>query len=677
MVFRYTGRMAVLTLLSATLKLFRVPEDNPDLIQAQFRALTRQIPLLHFILLVNTLAVVYTYSHFAPLWLSVVLPLSLCTIGASRGLFWWRHRHVEVSTPDALIYLRRTNRLTPLLAAFFTAWGLVLYGYGDDHAQGQMAFYMGVTVIGCIFSLMHLRSAAIALTLIVNIAFVTYFIFNGGQAEKAIAINVALVSVAMIHILLVHYKDFADLVQSRRHLMTKQAETQALSDENFRIANLDMLTELPNRRRFFHDLKAGFEDAATRTHLATGVVDLDGFKPINDTYGHTTGDRVLIEASRRFQAICEGFEPAQASIYRLGGDEFGLIIRGAVSSETLSDLGGRLTDIIRRPFAVGNTHAQMACSIGIAAFSSGGEDVEHLFECADYALYYAKRNLRGQTVLFDERHEAEIRTQNSVERHLTAADLQSELTLAYQPIVDMATGRTLAFEALARWNSPQLGLVGPDVFIGVAERAGLIGAVTRVLLEKALQEMKRWPETIGLSFNLSAHDICAAEGAVRLLAIVNASGIDPRRIGFEITETAMAFDFARARQSMLALKALGCHLSLDDFGTGYSSLSYVHRLPLDRIKVDRSFVTDIGNNEASRKIVQSLTSLCNDMGLKSVIEGVETSEQLEKLREMGCDMAQGYYFARPMPSDAICAYLDKSLMRGGSCEQTSQAIAAR
>ncbi len=646
------------TSFSKTLRtLFSVSANDPELAVAQFHALSRQVPLLYFLLIVSSLAVSYTFSHLAPLWLSVWLPGTLCLIAGVRGIHWWRKRRQNVTPDFAIAQLRRTTKMAAFLAIGFMSWGLSLHPYGDDHAQGHVIFYMGITVVGCIFCLMHLRSAAILVTLIVNVPFILFFGLWGDQTEKAIAVNIVLVSAAILTILMTHYRDFADLVRSRRDLMTKQAETQALSDENFRIANLDALTELPNRRRFFHDLEQAFAEAkAGRQALSVGVLDLDGFKPINDTYGHATGDRVLSETARRLEKACLGFIDAKADIYRLGGDEFGLIVRDAMSDEALSEVGRHLTDVVRLPFTIGSTHAHMACSIGMATWSETIQSAEILFENADYALYYAKRNLRGQTVLFSDKHAAEIRTQTQIERHLLSADLEQELIQLFQPIVDLKSGRVLSFEALARWYSPQLGLVAPDVFIPVAERAGLIGGVTRVLLEKALREMRNWPEDIGLSFNLSAHDICAAEGVVRLVAIVNASGIDPRRIDFEITETAMAHDFVKARQSMQMLKTLGCHLSLDDFGTGYSSLSYVHRLPLDRIKVDRSFVTDIENDCAS-KVVRSMTGLCADMGLKSIIEGVETAEQLDRLQAMGCDMAQGYLFAKPMHPSMISGYL--------------------
>ncbi|ESQ90001.1 histidine kinase [Asticcacaulis sp. AC460] len=626
--------------------------------QAQFRAFCKQMPTLYFILTVSTLSVSYTFSSRAPLWLSVYLPMAMCLVCVGRFLWWIRAGKTPVSDDVALLHLKHTNVLASLLSAGLTCWGLNLYGYGDDPAQGHVIFYMALTVIGCIFCLMHLRSAAIAVTLIVIVPYIVFLMAEGGPTERAIAINLGLVCMAMISVLLTHYRDFKELIASRRDLTAKQVETQALSNENFRIANLDALTGLPNRRRFFHDADAAFAAAeANGRAMAIGVIDLDGFKPVNDTFGHAAGDRVLVEAAERFQSAVVEAGPVAATVYRLGGDEFGLVVQGDLAEGVLEDLGRRLTGTTARPFAAGGAYAQMACSIGFALWPQSGANAESLFECADYALYHAKRHLRGQTVLFSAEHQAEILNQSVVERSLQAADLGTELSLVYQPMIDLRSGATVGFEALARWDSPVLGRMAPGVFIPVAERTGLIGTVTRALLEKALREARTWPEALALSFNLSAHDICAAEGVVRLIAIVNASGIDPRRIDFEITETAMAADFERARQSVIALKALGCQVSLDDFGTGYSSLSYVHRLPLDRIKVDRSFVADLDSNPASRKIVKSLTSLCLDFGLTSVIEGVETEAQLGALSGLNGDLAQGYLFARPMPAGDIPGYL--------------------
>ena len=335
-----------------------VPSGDPELSHAQFRAMSKQVPLLYFILIVNCLAVSFTFSRLAPLWLSVFLPVGLSTVAGIRGLKWWLARHKEVSPAEALSSLRKTNLMAGVLAAGFTAWGLCLYHYGDATARGHVVFFMAITVIGCILCLMHLRSAAIMVTLVVNIPFVIFMAVVGGLTEKAIAVNVVLVSGAVIVILMTHYRDFTLLVRSRRDLMAKQAETQALSDENFRIANLDALTDLPNRRRFFHDMGQAFADAANGgAPLAVCAIDLDGFKPVNDTYGHATGDRVLIEAARRLRQVCVGFTDAQAETYRLGGDEFGVIVRGAPEPRVLEALGGGLTESLRVPFAVGSAHA--------------------------------------------------------------------------------------------------------------------------------------------------------------------------------------------------------------------------------------------------------------------------------------------------------------------------------
>ncbi len=636
------------------LKLFRVPTGNDELALAQFTAFSKQIPLLYLILGSNSLAVAWTFRSLAPAWLAIYIPAGLCVLCVARLAWWLRQRRSVVDGASAVRNLQLTNKLAALIALCFTAWGLAIYRYGDAYAQGQVAFYLALTVIGCIFCLMHLRSAALTVTLVVNIPFIIFFFQRGQPSLAAVAINLTLVSVAMIAILFVYYRDFANLVESKKSLVEKQAETQALSDENFRIANLDALTGLPNRRSFFAELDRQYGLAIeTGAAFAVGIIDLDGFKPVNDTYGHVTGDRVLIEAAERLHEVCVG----GMLLTRLGGDEFGFILGGDPDEERLLELGAAISEIIRLPYAVGTSHALIGCSIGVARFPQSAETPEDLFERADYALYYAKRNMRGQMVLFSDHHEEEIRSHGIIEQTLQNADLEAEMSLVYQPIVDVHTGRAVAFEALARWNSPILGAVSPSNFIPVAERAGLVRTLTKILLARALSEMADWPAHTRLSFNLSAHDIALAESVVQIIALINRSGIDPRRLDFEITETSVHHDFRQARAAVVTFKALGVGISLDDFGTGHASLSHVHRLPLDKLKVDRSFVTDVTTNPASHKIVKSLLALCADMGLTCILEGVESGPQLAMLTGMGCMVAQGYYYARPMPAAEVPEWL--------------------
>ncbi|MGX1165661.1 diguanylate cyclase (GGDEF)-like protein [Bradyrhizobium sp. USDA 372] len=649
---------------AAAKRLFRVPADNPDLTRAQFDAFSKQIPLLYFILISNTIAVAYTYVNVAPDWLTMIVPAVLTVLAGLRTFWWLRQRRLVRSDADILRNLRATNWLTLPIGAGFTAWSFALYPYGDPFAKSQVAFYMAVTVIGCIFSLMHLRSAALIVTLIVDVPYVLFFFATGEPTLKAIAVNNLLVSGAMVTVLFIYYRDFADLVASRKSLLAQQAATQALSDENFRLANLDSLTELPNRRRFFAELSSAFTDAERRkVRVAVGIIDLDGFKPINDNYGHSVGDRVLIEAGRRIREVCEGFGPHRVEFARLGGDEFGLVVCGDPNDADLLRLGQRIGDQVKLPYQLDTAHTGLSCSIGFALFPQSATTAEALYECADYSLYHAKRHLRGRTVIFSSELEAEIRSRGVIENLLRTADFATEMDLVFQPIVDAMSEHTAGFEVLARWRSARLGLVSPADFIPAAERIGLIRPLTQALLVRALAVARTWPDHIRLSFNLSAHDVCAAEGILPLIAIIEKSGLPPQRIDFEITETAVTFDFVRAQQSIATLKAMGCGISLDDFGTGYSSLSHVHRLPLDKIKVDRSFVSDINENPVSHKIIKSLTGLCDDMEIACVVEGVETRAQLDTLRRLGCDFIQGYYFAKPMPADAIGDHLAKESRR--------------
>ncbi|MBB4423279.1 diguanylate cyclase (GGDEF)-like protein [Bradyrhizobium sp. CIR48] len=649
---------------AAAMRLFRVPADNPELTRAQFDAFSKQIPLLYFILITNTIAVAYTYVPLAPASLSMIVPGALVAVAGYRTFWWLRQRHVVRSDADILRNLRLTNWIAAPIAAGFTIWSFALYPYGDPFAKSQVAFYMAVTVIGCIFSLMHLRSAALIVTLVVDVPYVVFYFATGEPTLEAMAVNNLLVTGAMVTVLTIYYRDFADLVASRKSLLAQQAATQALSDENFRLANLDSLTELPNRRRFFAELSSAFADAERRNvRVAVGIIDLDGFKPINDNYGHSVGDRVLIEAGRRIREICEGFGPQRVEFARLGGDEFGLVVCGDPDDADLARLGERIGGQVKLPYQLDTAHTGLSCSIGFALFPDSATTSEALYECADYSLYHAKRHQRGRTVIFSGELEAEIRSRGVIENLLRTSDFGAEMELVFQPIVDAMSEHTAGFETLARWHSPRLGWVSPADFIPAAERIGLIRPLTQTLLARALATAKTWPDHIRLSFNLSAHDVCAAEGILPLISIIEKSGLSPRRIDFEITETAVTFDFVRAQQSIATLKAMGCGISLDDFGTGYSSLSHVHRLPLDKIKVDRSFVADINENPVSHKIIKSLTGLCDDMEIACVVEGVETRAQLDTLRRLGCDFIQGYYFAKPMSGDAIGDHLANERQR--------------
>lgn len=627
-------------ILSAKAKLgsfISVRGDNPALLKAQYRAFTRQMPMMYFILLSSTWALAVTHIPFAPAWLTIGIPALFTLLCMVRAIFWWRIRLIDPTPQLAHAVLVRTNRLAGGIAVAFTLWSFMLFPYGDAFTRSHVAFYMAITVISCIFCLMHVRSAAFIVTVIVNGAFVLFFASSNQPTFVAIAINVMLVCAGMLSVLLTNYRNFEQLVVS-------QQRTEALSNENLRLAGIDSLTDLPNRRAFFATLEAEFEKAKTNgTRLALGVIDLDGFKPVNDLYGHSVGDRLLMKVSQRLNDALKA-----SHAFRLGGDEFAIIAPVVPEDDQIVINANVICEQLRAPYPMPEGTLHISASMGIAVFPQSASTLEQLFDRADYALYHAKKMRRGGAVLFDEQHEKQINVEARIEYKLRQADLEEELSVVFQPIVDIRNQCTIGFEALARWNSPVLGNVSPAEFFPIAERAGIVSSLTRPLLRKALDAAMLWEDDLRLSFNLSAHDLNSCEGVMSLIGIIENSKFDTARLDLEITETAFAHDFEQVRQSVELLHRLGCGISLDDFGTGYSSLTRLHALPLTKIKIDRSFVTELHVRPSSYKIVKSLLALSRDMELECVVEGVETSEELSALMDLGASLVQGYVYSRPL-----------------------------
>ena len=627
---------------------------NIALMRSQFEAFSRQLPLLYFTLMVNSIAVAYTHVETAPVFMSKVIPSILCAGCTLRLLVWARRRALGTVLTDGQIAVRMRNTviLVVLFGMAFTFWGLSLYPYGGAYERAHVAFYMSITVIACIFCLMHMRMAALLLTAIVLGPFVVFFSLTANTVLMAIAMNVVLVTIAMVKVLLTYYRDFADLVNAKKVLEDKQQQLLALNSENQRLANIDSLTALPNRRHFLALLGKHFADERLdETRFAVGIVDLDGFKQVNDLHGHRAGDGLLREVGQRLAA----FVSDDLQIARLGGDEFGLLFARVCSSDALLSISSALCDALRKPYALSETTMRISATIGIALFPEAGRTAEQLFERADYALYHAKAHRRGQATIFSEQHESTIRHLGSIEQALRQADLEREMNLHFQPILNVATGEIVSYESLARWHSPTLGKIAPDVFIRVAEKSDLIHELTAVLLHKALAFMEKSDPRIGVSFNLSARDIASPDAVECIRQIVLQSGVDTSRLTFEVTETAIIEDFAKGREALSRLSALGAKIALDDFGTGYSSLHCIHQLPLNSVKVDRTFVGDIERDRLAQGIVRTIVELCRNLSLSCVIEGVETERQAAALAELGCNFMQGYHFGKPAAMDERAA----------------------
>ena len=628
--------------LARLIDLYAVRENDPVLAAAQFQALARQIVILYAILSLN--AVVLAYGHYgtAPDALTVTPPIVLLALVAGRTVAWLRAARRPPQGREAFARLRMINLFTLVIGVAASLWAALLFGYGGAASDMHVLFFLTLTMMFCVQCLAHLRSAAHILTTIA-LPYCVYFLAVGETLVQVTILNYVVMLLGSTVMQRSAYRDFCHLV--------------GLTEENGRLAHTDVLTGLPNRRSFVARLEeAVARETAAGGRFGVGVIDLDGFKPVNDSLGHGAGDALLREVARRLEGAGLGWAA------RLGGDEFGLIVE---RDADLDALGRRICALLGQPYRLREGCAQIGASIGFARFPEAAASAGTLVDRADFALYHAKTCRRGSTVCFAPEHEAELRRHAAVEQALRQADRGAEFHLLYQPIVDAASGRVEAYEALTRWNSPTLGPVSPADFVPVAERSGLICDLTKVLLGQALDTMRGWPAERRLSFNLSAHDLAAPENVDALVALVAASGIDPGRIVFEVTESGLMRDLGDARRALASLKALGVKIALDDFGTGYSSLSYLQRLPVDRLKIDRSFITRCTEDETSLNIVRAILDLCRHLALDCVAEGIETSDQMLLLRAVGCRAMQGYLFHRPMPADAIPAFEAASALPSG------------
>lgn len=617
---------------------------NPELVLAQARSFIRQAPVLYAILVINSVLLAVTQAS-APAPLRYGIPCLLIVGCIARLAMWWSKRHRDLTSEQAQSLLDSTTYVAILLPTGFSAWALALFPHGNGFEQAHVVFYMAITSICCVFCLSYLRAAATLSGLCVLVPFFGYFILSGNGVLIVLALNLLLITLALLVVVAGNSRDFAALVASRSETARRQDEAQNLHEANERLARLDGLTGLPNRHSFHRELQTRLEAAAAAgKRLSVARLDLDSFKSVNDIFGHAAGDRVLQEVASRARAF-GGF------IARLDNDQFGLIGDEARSETYLAAWGEMLCEAIRRPFVFAEVSLHVTASAGLA-MSQPDDRAETLFDRADYVTSVAKREARGSAVVFSDRHEKEISKVRAMEHALHTADLDAEIYVLFQPQFDISLDRVTGYEVLARWRSPVLGEVSPADFIPMAERTGIVPKITQAVVRKALAVIDQLPPPMRLSVNLSAHDIGSMTAIEGIVALIGQSGT-PCRIDFEITETAVMGDMQQANAALLALLALGSRIALDDFGTGHSSLTHVQKLPLDRIKIDRSFVAVVTSDATSRAIIKTTIDLCRNLGVSCVFEGIETEEQLEALLGLGGSVMQGYLFGRPMSQEMM------------------------
>jgi diguanylate cyclase (GGDEF)-like protein len=456
--------------------------------------------------------------------------------------------------------------------------------------------------------------------------------------------------------------------QAHQAMLEAHASNEALREEiekraqvQSRLAYLashDALTGLANRTLLREQLRREMEQARRRNAaLALLYLDLDDFKDVNDTLGHAMGDALLKEVANRLAAMVRGGE----IVARMGGDEFAILQSGQGAAESAQALAQRVIATLGQPVEIAERRLFIGVSVGITLFPNDGEDPDLLLKNADLAMYRAKQEGRNRYHFFDTVLNEEVHRRSVLEQALHAALAHNQLSLALQPQVHFPSHRIEGAEALVRWQHANFGLIPPEEFVPVAEHCGLINRLGCWVLRESCRLARSW-DAVGLppirvAVNVSVAQLKGGDVPRQVSEILDETGLPPSRLELEITETGVMHDVRNAAELLSSLHALGVSLAIDDFGTGYSSLSYLSRLPVDRIKIDRSFVRDALHNEGAALIATTIVNLGRNLRLAVVAEGVETKEHADFVERSGCAIAQGFYYGMPMPPEQFVATL--------------------
>lgn len=476
-------------------------------------------------------------------------------------------------------------------------------------------------------------------------------VWLAGQAGPEIQMQYAFISAAGM------MTSVALVVLLRRAIIQQVLARMAadeLTHDAERRARTNPISGLTNRWQFLRILAERLE-TARQEPFALFTLDINRFRSVNDIYGHIFGDQVLKELAQNLEMALDDL----ANPAHLASDEFAFVIEGDLSPRRLKRISDKLLALFSKPLIVDGIPVSISVAIGVALYPEAGSTAQKLFECAYYARARCGQNVASSVVFFSEAHKAELLRNGKLAHALANADFVEEFHLLYQPQVSLTTGEVIGVEALARWNSSLLGPVAPSDFIPAAERAGIMASLTPTLFEKALSDLSALPKDLKLSFNLSAHDLANPVTIQTLIRLMDEAGISAERLVFEVTETTALSDLAHTCAAAELLKSKGAHISLDDFGAGYSNFGQIDLLPIDGIKIDRSFVVGLARGEKAREAISLIVGFCRNLGLDCLIEGVEDEAELQSVIELGCAAVQGYYFSKPLPAGQLRTQIKK------------------
>lgn len=606
-----------------------------ELRQQQYQALKSKTLTMYIVVLIQLGAWVLSGIGDLPPLMSFYLPVVMMAVIAMRMMVW-RRRRDEVADAECV---RRRIRTT-----IATAWGIsfMLGMYGVAvlilATPSQFAFALLFICLGSIagaYCLAMLPYAAIPTVVVGALPSGLVLLASGERLLVAMGLDLVVTCLIVLGMVFVQYREFVG------NIVAQAYEKQ--------LAESDPLTGLPNRRAFMNHLQDKAAMAGEDENFALLMIDLNGFKPVNDNYGHGLGDQLLVQIAHRLKRL----GPARAFAARLGGDEFAIIVPSIANAADAQDYASRVLGIFARPFVVEGVTVSLSAAIGIALYPEHADDEISLIANADLALYRGKRGGGGPIVLYDKEIKAQTRRAMHLEQAMGFMDGIAEIDIVYQPIVQLDTGEIVRFEALARWTDAALGDVNPTEFIGAAERTGKVSRISERIFDTALLTASSWPLHVGLSINMSAVQLHNPSVPLMLTRLLEFYHFDPARLEIELGEAVFLKDLEAAKLTVGLLRDIGVRIVLDNFGAGYASVGYLKEMPFDHVKLDGKLMRDIDVSQPAQLLVAGMLQLCGAMGIRCTAEQIERQAQRDILERLECDRGQGYLFGRPMGADAV------------------------
>ncbi|WP_260598566.1 putative bifunctional diguanylate cyclase/phosphodiesterase [Sphingomonas endolithica] len=622
----------------------RAPPSDEFLLE-QYVTLRRQIPLMYALMFINVLFLGFESFRDVPLGMSFGIPTLVSIAIIVRAALWVRRRSISAAPRDVQRYLRGTVISAAVLSIVFGVWGSLLFSEADAMRSVSISFYVFVGAISCCFCLQALPLAGYVVLLFGVMPVTIRLMISSEWSLFSVGANFLIVALLILRTLSTSHAGFKEVLQSRSDMLAEQERARAAELKAQELAYRDPLTGLDNRRALSERLDASLARPARGTQLYLFMLDLDLFKGVNDAYGHGAGDRLLQAVANRLTAIVGTLGVP----YRLGGDEFAVTMELSKKAQRAAvAMADRLVREMAAPFVIDHFSHHISASIGISRYPADAATREALMQHADIAMYNAKSLGRSRHSAFEPRMGEELAARAVLEREMRAEIRTDAFHPFYQPIVDLASGRIVGFEMLARWTRADGSTVDPGRFIPVIEQCGLIGDLMLKLLEQVCIDAARWPAGLTIAINVSPIQFRDPWLSEKILAVFTRHGFPPPRISLEITENALISDPAAAQRIVESLKNQGVSLSLDDFGTGYSSIQHLRMLPFDKLKIDRSFVVNVDTDESAHRMVSAMIRLAESLQLSVIAEGVETDSVRATLHDLGCREAQGYLFGAPL-----------------------------